>query len=551
MVPGRVAAEEVAPMSDHAAGPSGTAERTEKGTKEKIIIKIANYLTKVGAIGDPEALALLREAGDALKNTEATKTTTNDSTTVCDAISEIRTSLRLMEEKIDQSTKPRSDAAAAAYAPPSAQEARAKGPRNDPRAPAINRRARDITIEVTDAGEKERIDNMTNERLVESLRAEGASGILGVARMPNGKIRIQMESIEQKEALQARQDWTHRIAPSAAVQQRTFSVRVHGVRVSHIDTLRQREAIAYLTASNARLHPGLIIKKPARSNKVARHNKTVSTLHVEVTTPEAANRLISEGLLEDHEVKDCERSIRGCTVTQCFRCHRYGHVGRYCKNKIACGRCAEDHATDDCMADRTKPQRCVVCKEDRHPAWSTNCRVRQEERIRAESKMQNRAPFYATNSVPAPARTKDTTPPPEPTRFRTNTVESGDSSSSPSRTASTAATDRTDSIGNVSTTAVPYFAPGYAFTSAHGKKGKATSKQRHVEDDDNETGQATGREPDADTPRKAWDGMEIMKPGNMKQALGKRPVGRPRGSLATTSGQKRTMIDVDHESGEL
>ena len=51
------------------------------------------------------------------------------------------------------------------------------------------------------------------------------------------------------------------------------------------------------------------------SVKTIREKKAYSTLHMEVATAEMANRLITEGLMKDYEIKDCERFTRGCTMT--------------------------------------------------------------------------------------------------------------------------------------------------------------------------------------------------------------------------------------------
>ena len=104
-----------------------------------------------------------------------------------------------------------------------------------------------------------------------------------------------------------------------------------GVKVEHIKTANQSQVIEYLQAANARLHPDLQIKKIAWSTRAIMEKKAFSTLHMKVAT---------EGLLVDYEIKDCERFTKGCTMTQCFNCHKYGHIDRLCLNPAACGHCA-------------------------------------------------------------------------------------------------------------------------------------------------------------------------------------------------------------------
>ena len=55
---------------------------------------------------------------------------------------------------------------------------------------------------------------------------------------------------------------------------------------------------------------------------------------------------------------------------RCFKCQKYGHVGKFCRNKIStCVDCGQDsHSEEPCAG----PTRCVNCGEE-HPASSRNC----------------------------------------------------------------------------------------------------------------------------------------------------------------------------------
>ena len=196
-----------------------------------------------------------------------------------------------------------------------------------------------MTVVISSASDKEKIKNMPTKDLVETLQAE-TEGIRGVSRLISGDLKIHTESLEVKKTLQEKSEWTRKIADSAAIKTRTYSVRVNGVKMEHIKTANQSQAIGYLQTANARLHPDLQIKKIAWSTRAIREKKAFSTLHMEVATAETANRVIPEGLIIDYEIKDCEIFTKGCTMTQCFSCHKYGHIGRSCPNPTACGHCA-------------------------------------------------------------------------------------------------------------------------------------------------------------------------------------------------------------------
>lgn len=76
--------------------------------------------------------------------------------------------------------------------------------------------------------------------------------------------------------------------------------------------------------------------------------KTATTITIEFSRPEDANKIIDEGLIWQGEVFQCERYERQCRVKQCFKWQHYGHIETQCKATIACGYCAQEHKTRDC-----------------------------------------------------------------------------------------------------------------------------------------------------------------------------------------------------------
>ena len=124
------------------------------------------------------------------------------------------------------------------------------------------RRAREITVHITENIDMEKIKLMPTIELVETLQNK-AEGIQGVSRWLNGDIRIHTESLEAKKIQQEKTDRTRILVSSAAVNTRTFKVRAYGIRVENIKVANQSTAIAYLLAANARLRPDLKIIKVA------------------------------------------------------------------------------------------------------------------------------------------------------------------------------------------------------------------------------------------------------------------------------------------------
>lgn len=62
-------------------------------------------------------------------------------------------------------------------------------------------------------------------------------------------------------------------------------------------------------------------------------------------------------------------------IRQCFQCQGYGHLGKFCRNKVKCQKCGEEHNKTECANTVTK---CANCKMA-HMANSDQCTERKRE----------------------------------------------------------------------------------------------------------------------------------------------------------------------------
>ncbi|KAH0601131.1 hypothetical protein MHUMG1_00002 [Metarhizium humberi] len=124
-------------------------------------------------------------------------------------------------------------------------------------------------------------------------------------------------------------------------------------------------------------------------------SKSASSVIVEFARAEDANRIIDEGLIWQGEVFQCERYDRQCRLRQCFRCHKYGHIGTQCRATIACGYCAQDHPTRECPAknDDKAPRKCAACRGE-HEAWSGQCPTQKEEMAKIKAAYKARPKYH-------------------------------------------------------------------------------------------------------------------------------------------------------------
>ena len=206
-----------------------------------------DYLTEVGDGGEPKGTEVLKEVREFLLNQRNIDDKTPS--TLNNTLREIQQCLARIE-----STKPITKAnnyAAAAIrgqaveAPPIPRRTKPTAPlKRNELSPQEVRKAREITIIVSKETDKDKLKNMTTKDLVETLQAE-TEGIRGVSRLISGDLKIHTESAEAKKVLQENSEWTQKIAESAAIKTRTYSVRVNGVKVEHIKTANQSLAIGY------------------------------------------------------------------------------------------------------------------------------------------------------------------------------------------------------------------------------------------------------------------------------------------------------------------
>jgi hypothetical protein len=139
-------------------------------------------------------------------------------------------------------------------------------------------------------------------------------------------------------------------------------VFVHGIKISRVKTTNQKEAILSLKAQNSKLHTGLKIAQVAWPRGISKTGREHSSLTAFLSSPEAANIVITRGFVEGGEVNPAERFLTGCGLVQCFKCCSYGHIAKNCRAKAWCGHRSESHETWGCPIKTQKTGSCTACK---------------------------------------------------------------------------------------------------------------------------------------------------------------------------------------------
>ena len=197
------------------------------------------------------------------------------------------------------------------------------------------------------------------------------------------------------------------MSQNADVRPKKYTVLVHGVRVDEFSNQRQEEGIREIYRQNPAIKEGVKILRLHWRKHVVRLKKTVSSLILDVGCPDGANALIREGLVLEGELKEVELFDAQCLVMRCYRCQKYGHNARNCKNQQRCGHCAAPgHGHEECQfKDQEAKRRCANCI-GKHIAGSRECPKQEEEICRARQAREAKPRYFAVpvGKIPPPVK---------------------------------------------------------------------------------------------------------------------------------------------------
>jgi hypothetical protein len=217
-------------------------------------------------------------------------------------------------------------------------------------------------------------------------------------QLKSGDLSIRTATNSEMQTLrQFTDDWLPRIGDGTSVRTHTYGVLVHGIRTRTMNVEKFEDVKAEILQANRAFIPTADIKYIGWLNRTLPPNKTMSSIVIEFTRPEDANKIIKEGLVWEGEMCQSERYERKCRLKQCFKCQKYGHIGTQCKAAKTCGYCAQEHSSWDCptRTDRESARKCAVC-HGAHEAWSQECPTRREELTKVKAALASRPTYHAT-----------------------------------------------------------------------------------------------------------------------------------------------------------
>src|SRR5438045_3421016 len=330
------------------------------------------------------------------------------------AVQELRTEIRKISEKVENTRKPSYAAAAAAGAGITQAQNR-----NITTKAVPTRHKREITVTGRNLNPAQ--VRRTNKETIEQLNAWKIAGdVVAICQLQSGDFVLTMDEEQTRVSWLKDNKWLETFGAGARVKRREFAVLAHGIRVSQAQN--QKQTIADIYKQNPRFTGTVEILRTAFSRKLLRSGRKIGPLIISVAEPEQANCLIDAGLIFGYELHNCEPYEGNCVVTQCFNCYNYGHEAGKCRNTGRCGFCgAPGHATNECIGkDDPGTYRCVPCR-GKHQSWSRDCSVRKKQVEAAQAAYNQRPARYQTYGQGN--RSSEQTPVLRPTRVVEPTVQ--------------------------------------------------------------------------------------------------------------------------------
>jgi hypothetical protein len=214
--------------------------------------------------------------------------------------------------------------------------------------------------------------------------AIGTGDVVATRRLPSGDTILTFQDAIPQAALRD-QGWVQRaFGATAQLHESEFAVIAKGLPVDRITRVDRGQLLLDLQAQVPEI---LKVKvEPARA-PTARF----TTVILHLRSADAATRLCERGLVWQAQIFNCEPYSADLRIRRCFRCHQFGHIGRYCKNTPRCGHCAgaaHPQGETDCPKLHGS-KKCVNCGGP-HPAWDRQCPKALEAKEQAHLAYQHR-----------------------------------------------------------------------------------------------------------------------------------------------------------------
>ncbi len=155
----------------------------------------------------------------------------------------------------------------------------------------------------------------------------------------------------------------------------------------------QKKIIERLIKDNVRLHENLKVLRIVWLKKIAKSEKIHSSLIVKIAIEAMMNQLMNMSMLNSYQECACKLFEKNCCITQCFRCHEFDHMTKFCRKNQRCEKCADKHHIEKCMMSLNR-RRCINCNKN-HELWRCICFKWQQQMKQALEIYRNKSLRYS------------------------------------------------------------------------------------------------------------------------------------------------------------
>jgi hypothetical protein len=217
--------------------------------------------------------------------------------------------------------------------------------------------------------------------------------IHGINKLSDDTYRLHCESEKDPQLLLNKMDWSL-IFNGVSIRKRKYGIVIHGVPKKDLDPTKdeneemRQEIEEENTSRNLHIDQINPLRRTQKYlNKIAAHHSVV----IFTNSIEEADECLRRGIIIKGRHYNPEKYTPELNITQCFKCYKFGHIAKHCKNEQKCGNCGEKgHETSDCD-NNTK---CAGCGEP-HPAWHIECSKRDEEGNRLKALKREATDYYS------------------------------------------------------------------------------------------------------------------------------------------------------------
>lgn len=100
--------------------------------------------------------------------------------------------------------------------------------------------------------------------------------------------------------------------------------------------------------------------------KVTKSKKIYLLLIMKTIIDTMMNQLMNMSMLNIYYKCECKLFLKNCCIMQCFKCHKFNYMIKFCKKNQCCIKCTDKHYIKKCMT-------CLNNCNENHKLWRYIC----------------------------------------------------------------------------------------------------------------------------------------------------------------------------------